>query len=128
MIILDENIPDDQEELLQRRRIHTRRVGRGLGRVGMNDAEIIPLLHGLQRPTFFSLDEDFYKRRWRHERYCLVQLDGDDSFVAECIQNVLAHSTLNTKAKRMGKVIQVNPLGMTMWLVGEQSLFHLEWD
>jgi len=50
--ILDENIVVTQRELLRSWKIHFRRIGGEVGRMGMKDRnEIIPLLHTLRRPT-----------------------------------------------------------------------------
>ena len=56
MNILDENIPKPQRELLERRRIPVRQVGVSIGRKGLLDEEIIPLLQRLRHPTFFTRD------------------------------------------------------------------------
>jgi hypothetical protein len=69
MIVLDENIPKAQRALLQMKRLALRQIGRDLGRRGMNDPELIPLLLALNRPTFVTLDSDFYDRRLCHEKY-----------------------------------------------------------
>ena len=74
--------------------------------MGMKDEEITPLLHELDRPTFFTLDDDFYDRRLRHEGYCLVHLDIEEEVVAEYIRRFLRHREMNTKAKRMGCVVR----------------------
>ena len=76
MNLLDENIPSDQRELLSGWRIRFREIGLGIGHLGMKDSEIIPVLHALKSPTFFTLDSDFYERQvgfaliptqaWRH--------------------------------------------------------------
>jgi hypothetical protein len=73
--ILDENVPESQRLLLRSRRVAVRQIGLDMGRTGMTDDEIIPLLHQLNRPTFFTLDADFCDRRLCHEGYCLVHLD-----------------------------------------------------
>ena len=76
MNILDENIVATQRELLRSWRVHFRRLGSEVGRVGMKDrSEIIPLLHILRRPTFFTRDHDFYKADLGHSGYRLVFLD-----------------------------------------------------
>ena len=54
MNILDENVPESQRSLLRKRRVPVRQVGQDTGRKGMKDNEIIPLLHQLDRPTFFT--------------------------------------------------------------------------
>jgi hypothetical protein len=75
MIILDENFPDSQRQLLQGWRISFKQVAFEIGREGLKDDEIIPLLHQLNRPTFFTLDDDFFKPKLRHAQYCLIYLD-----------------------------------------------------
>ncbi len=53
MNILDENIPKPQRELLEAWRIHVKQIGVNIGRKGMLDEEILPLLQRQRRPTFF---------------------------------------------------------------------------
>jgi len=66
MNVLDENIVASQRELLRSWKIHFRRIGSELGRLGMKDHEdIIPLLHTLPRPTFFTHDHGFYRPMMR---------------------------------------------------------------
>lgn len=93
----------------------------------MNDSDIIPLLHALDRPTLFSLDIDFYRRDLRHQAYCLVYLDVNVDIVAEFIRRVLRHRELNTKAKRMGNVIHVQPQSMTLWRMHHETELQIEW-
>jgi len=55
MNILDENILLSQRDQLRARKVHFRQIGMEIGRSGMKDRnDIIPLLHTLYRPTFFS--------------------------------------------------------------------------
>ena len=68
MNVLDENIAENQRQLLRRYRIPVRQIGSDVGRAGMTDDEIIPLLHCLSSPTFFTRDEDFYDRGLRSNR------------------------------------------------------------
>jgi len=72
MIILDENFPESQRQLLRGWRIPIRQIGYEVGRSGMQDEEIIPFLLQRRRVTFFTLDQGFYKRHFCHARYCLV--------------------------------------------------------
>ncbi len=80
----------------------------------MKDDELIALLRELNRPTFFTLDNDFYDRRLRHKRYCLVYLDVVEDEIAEFVYRVLHHRHFNTRAKRMGCVIRVTPKGLML--------------
>jgi hypothetical protein len=127
MNLLDENVPESQRTLLRSKRIAVRQFGQDLGRKGMKDGEIIPLLLQFNRPTFFTLDSDFYDRRLRHERYCLVHLNVEEETVAQYVRRLLRHRALNTKAKRMGSVIRVLPSGMTLWRIDQEQEGRLPW-
>ncbi|MGH9766776.1 MAG: hypothetical protein ACREAB_05010 [Blastocatellia bacterium] len=75
--------------------------------------QIIPLLHSLRRPTFFTRVHDFYKPNLRHSGYCLVCLDLPPDEVAEYIHCFLRHKSFRTQAQRMGKVVRVRHSGLT---------------
>ena len=107
MIVLDEHFPESQRQLLKGWRIRFRQIGYEIGRRGLKDAEIIPLL--LQHPhlTFFTLDSDFDKVKYCHPHYGLVYLDVDEYEAATFIRRLLKHKKFNTQAKRLGKLIRV---------------------
>lgn len=128
MNVLDENVPESQRALLRRKRVAFRQIGHDLGRKGMNDDDIISLLHELDRPTFFTLDGDFYDRRLRHAGYCLVHLDVEDEDAAEYSRRLLRYRELNTKAKRMGSVIRVAPAGLALWRIRQDQERRLAWQ
>jgi hypothetical protein len=77
----------------------------------MTDEEIIPYLLTLRRPTFFTLDWDFYTADLCHARYCLVYLDVSREECAHFVRRLLAHPQLDTQAKRMGAVIRASYVG-----------------
>jgi len=90
--ILDEDIDRLQRRRLEARKIHVRQVGVEIGRSGMKDLnEVIPLLHGARRSTFFTRDHGFYRPDLRHGRYCLVYLDVARRQIADSIQQFLNH-------------------------------------
>jgi hypothetical protein len=125
--ILDENIPRNQRELLISWRVSIRQIGYDTGRKGIQDDEIIPLLHQLRRPTFFTRDSDFFDRRWCHQRYCLVYMDVDKYEAALFVRWVLRHPELNTQAKRMGAVIRVSRRGLSLYRSHTGGLTFLNW-
>lgn len=91
MNVLDENIIIPERERLRGWKIHFRSIGVEVGRLGMKDREdIIPLLHTLQRPTFFTCDHGFYHPSLRHAGYCLVYLEVDADETAEYIPEAVA--------------------------------------
>jgi hypothetical protein len=125
--ILDQNIPVGQRQLLRNRRIAVRHIGFDLGRPGMKDREIIPLLHSLDRPTLFTLDVGFSKRRLCHPGYCLVYLNIAEEEAAEFVRRTLRHRELNTRAKRMGAVVRVQPAAISLWRLHANQLIRLSW-
>src|SRR5438132_3429491 len=128
MNVLDENIPESQRTLLRTKRVALRQIGQDLGRKGMKDDDLISLLHQLARPTFFTLDSDFYDHRLGHERYCLVYLDVDEDMIAEYVVRLLRHRELNTKAKRLGCVIRASPTAVTLWRIHQEQELRLTWQ
>src|SRR5271157_2263346 len=107
MNILDENIPDSQRLLLKSWRIQVSQIGHEVGRQGLKDEAIIPLLHKSGPATFFTRDKGFYDRRLCHADYCLVCLIMNQYEVATFIRLFLKHPQFNTSARRMGKVIRL---------------------
>jgi hypothetical protein len=125
--VLDENIPRNQRELLLSWRVSIRQIGYDTGRKGIQDDEIIPLLHQLRRPTFFTRDSDFFDRKLCHQRYCLVYLDVDKYEAALFVRRVLRYPELDTQAKRMGAVIRVSHIGLSMYRLRTGNPTFLEW-
>ncbi|MGD2207470.1 MAG: hypothetical protein PVH17_11900 [Anaerolineae bacterium] len=127
MNILDENVLASQCHLLRGWRISFRQIGHEVGRQGMDDAEIIPLLHSLRQPTFFTLDDDFYERHLCHAGYCLVYLNVKRSEAAIFVRRLLRHPEFDTQAKRMGAVIRVSHVGLTLWRLHAEEETFIEW-
>jgi hypothetical protein len=126
--ILDENIIDSQRRLLNSWRIPVRQIGYEIGQKGMKDREIIPFLHQLNQPTFFTRDDDFYERRLCHAGYCLVYLDVRKEEAAVFVRRVLRLTAFKTKAKRMGKVIRASHVGLALWKLNAGKEEYLDWD
>jgi hypothetical protein len=127
MNILDENIPKPQRELLEGRRISVRQVGVNIGRKGLLDEEIIPLLQSLRQPTFFTRDSDFYERRLCHRKYCIVYILVEKSEAALFVRRFLRHPNFKTQANRMGTVIRVSRAGISFWRLHQSQEEHVGW-
>lgn len=93
----------------------------------MKDDEIIPLLHQLRRPTFFTADLDFYRYRLRHARYCLVYLEVEEDQTAIFIRSVLCYPQFDTEAKRMGNIIRASHTGLMVWHLHAEGAIELSW-
>jgi len=74
MNILDENIVKSQRQHLRSWRISVRQIGHDIAHKGLQDEEILPFLHHLRQPTFFTRDLGFYRREVCHRQYGIVCL------------------------------------------------------
>lgn len=127
MNILDENIPKNQRQLLTGWGIRIRQLGVDMGRRGMQDDEIVHFLLQHRRPTFFTRDEDFYKRRLCHAHYSLVFLAVEKNEAAIFVRRLLRHPEFSTQARRMGAVIRASSAGLSLWRLHAAREMHLRW-
>jgi hypothetical protein len=127
MIILDEHTPPDQRHILRLWRLKVRHIGSDIGRKGMQDEEIIPLLHALRTPTFFTLDAGFYRRELCHERYCIAHLTVTQQEIAVFVRRFLRHPEFDALARRMGAVVHIAHPGLSVWRLGDPREGHLDW-
>lgn len=93
----------------------------------MQDDEIIPFLLSLRRPTFFSLDFDFYQRTLCHARYCLVSMEVKQYEVATFVRRLLHHPAFNTETKRMGAVIRLSHANLSVWRLHAEKEELIDW-
>ena len=127
MNVLDENIVAQQCRRLEQWHIPFRQVGRHLSTHGTPDENLIPLLHRLPQPTFFTHDEDFFKASLCHSHYALVYLDVTDKETAEFVRRFLKHPTFDTQIKRLGLVVRVRPEAVQYWRKGGSGLQTVGW-
>ena len=127
MNVLDENILESQRQWLQSRRIPVRQIGQELGRKGMQDEEISPLLLALRRPTLFTRDLGLYSRSLCHARYCVVVLAVGQYEMAHFIRRFLRHGAFATQAGRMGAVVRVMHTGLVAWRLNAGRELRLAW-
>lgn len=117
MIILDENIPESQWQLL-----------RSWSEKGITDEDLTGFLIQQPRPTFFTRDDDFYDKRLCHSRYCLVYLVARPNEAASFARRLLRHPLFKTRAQRLGCVIRVPSSGLQMWRLREPREIFLSWN
>ena len=127
MIILDENIIESQAQLLRSWRITFRQIGQNVGRAGMKDDELIPLLHSLRRPTLFTRDLRFYTRDEPHAGYCIVCLSVEQGEVASFARRFLKQADFDTQSKRMGAIITASQSGLRIKRLNVASETELKW-
>jgi hypothetical protein len=101
---------------------------RELAQPGIQDPDIIPLLHHSNRPVLFTHNQDYFKRALIHPAYCLVWLDLYDGDAAIFIQRFLRHAAFASHRKRMGKVIRLHPQRINFWEKGQTALQTIKWQ
>lgn len=128
MNVVDENIIAPERERLRAWRVHFRRIGGDIGHLGMKDREeIVPLLHTLRQPTFFTRDHGFYRPALLHRGYCLVYLDVEVDETATYIRRFLRHTEFRTQSQRMGKVVRVRHSSVSYWQVNQRGERTFGW-
>lgn len=128
MIILDENIPESQGQLLRSGRIRALLVGQDISEKGIKDDRLAKFLLKQSRPTFFTRDEGFYDRRLCHAGYCLVYLAVRPNESAFFVRRILRFPHLNVRAKRLGAVIRASSAGLQMWRLRQAREIFLFWN
>jgi hypothetical protein len=127
MNVLDENVPRYYWQYLKTVRLPMRQVGYEVGRSGMHDDEIVPLLLSLSHPTFFTLDQDFYTPKLCHARYGLVWLDVLQVETALFVRRFLRHPMFDTVDKRMGTVVRVSHGALWVWRLKALGEAKVNW-
>jgi hypothetical protein len=127
MIILDENIPESQRQILERRRIRCYQIGVNLGTKGLQDEAVPSLLVRARHPTFFTRDQGFYEPRVCHARYCVVCLVVGRDEVAAFVQRLLRHPHFDSHVKRLGTVVRVSSAGIRLWRLRQESELVVAW-
>jgi hypothetical protein len=108
--LLDENFPEDQRPLLRAWRIPFRQIGREVSRLGIKDADIIPVLHRHRRVTFLTQDKGFFDKEICHP---LFYLDVPTDDAAYNVRLFLRHTHFNSVAKRMGSLLACITIAFT---------------
>jgi hypothetical protein len=125
--LLDENFPEDQRTLLREWHIPFRQIGREVSHRGVQDPDIVALLHRLRRVTFFTNDGGFFDWRLCHAASCLVLLDVRADDAACYLRRFLRHPHFNSEAKRMGTVARVHHDGVDFWQRNRAGLQRVAW-
>ena len=128
MNLLDENIIASQRELLRSWRVSVRQIGHDFEPKGLQDAQIISLLHRHRRTTFFTRDLGFYDSSLCHPRYCLVCLAVSKSEVAVFVRRLLREDEFKTQSKRLGSVIYVSHDRILFWRWKSKSERRATWS
>lgn len=125
--ILDEHVIASHVDQIRRKIPSTAQIGIDWGESGWDDIEqIIPHLHH-SKATFHTLDEDFFKRRFLHNDYCIIFYDLSGKDFVEFFQKILKHPLFDTHAKRLGKIIKVSLTHLSYWDSADYQIHETSW-
>jgi hypothetical protein len=127
VIVLDENIFAGQRAQLRNLHMSVHQIGYDVGRKGMSDEEILPLLRRLRRPTFLTRDPDFFDKRICSDRYCLAYLDVQPAHAAQYIRRFLRQPNFKSWTQRKGCVIRVAAAGVSVWRIRAPRVARYQW-
>lgn len=127
MNLLDENFPDDQLPILRQWGIPFRQLGRGVAALGVQDDDVVSLLHRRRRVTFFTQDWDFFRAALCHPAYCLVWLDVRADDTAICVRRFLQHPRFASVAQRLGIVARAHHDGVHFSERNRAGLQRVSW-
>jgi hypothetical protein len=126
--ILDENVDAVARQQLRTLNVRFRHIGTDIGHSGMKDRnDVIPLLHSLKNPTFFTRDEDYYSRDLIHSRYCLVYLDVPPGESARHIFRFLRDRRFRKNSDRVGRVLRLRQKKLSYYELKVDLERHLSW-
>jgi hypothetical protein len=128
VLVLDENIPESQRQLLRSWRIPIRQIGLDVGRKGMKDDAIVPLLHRLSSPTFFTRDKGFFLPELCHASYAIVVLAIGQQEAASFTRRVLRHPKLRSHSQRAGSVLLVEHMGIRFFRLHTEKEGFIRWS
>ncbi len=127
MILLDENVPRDQHDLLRSWGIRCRLIGQDIANLSIGDDNIVALLHRLKNPTLLTRDKHFFARQLSHRTYCLAWLDVAPEESGLFARQFLAHPRFATHSRRQGVVAHVHHDGITFWKPAAPALQKVDW-
>jgi hypothetical protein len=78
--------------------------------------------------AFFSRDRDYFDRRLRHPKLCVVWLDVAQGEAATFVRLTLRHRSLRTRRSRMGCVVRVAHVGLFVWRLKASNQVTVDWS
>jgi hypothetical protein len=126
--LLDENIPEEQRLKLIRWHLPMKQIGVDAGFKGMDDRDdVLPMLHVLPKPTFFTLDLGLYYKKFCHPRHGVAIFRVNKREAADYIRRFLKHPDFDTHNKHMGWVVEVHKSIIKGMRVGKTDEFKFNW-
>jgi hypothetical protein len=92
------------------------------------DERVPELLLTLNRPTFVTIDGDFWNRKLCHRHYCILFFalaTREEHLLPDQLRRLFRLPEFRTRAARMGKVARIQQQVVTYWQAGEKKRLQL---
>ncbi len=129
-IIVDEQLGRTEVLLPLKKWITARKIESFRPFEVIKDDRVLQILWELKRPTFVTIDSNFYDKRHCDKRYCLVYfvlVPLEQNQLPHLLRRLLQLPEFKTKAARMGKVARVSKTGVRYWQLNDDEEHRLEW-
>jgi hypothetical protein len=94
------------------------------------DERIPEILLTLKQPTFITIDQGFWSRRWCHPGYCIVYFalrNDQQELIPQLLRELLHKPDFRSRASRMGRVARVSSASIEYWSAQQSGLQQLAW-
>jgi hypothetical protein len=94
------------------------------------DDRVPEILQTRRQPTFVTIDEDFWRRRWCHPAYGILYFalrEDQQEQLPDLLRALLRRPEFRTRSARMGKLVRVSTISIDYWQVPPRQLHHIAW-
>jgi hypothetical protein len=94
------------------------------------DDRVPEILRTLSKPTFVTIDEDFWDVRWCDPSYAILHFalrNDQQKNLPALLRALFRLPEFRTRAQRMGKVARVSAATVEWWQFPKASLHHRVW-
>jgi hypothetical protein len=129
-IIVDEQLGRTEVLLPLRRWITAQKIESLRPFEVIKDDRVLQILWEFKRPTFVTIDSEFYDKRNCDKRYCLVYFvltPLEQNQLPGLLRQLLRLPEFKTRVVRMGKVVRVSRLGVRYWQLNDNEEYNIEW-
>ncbi len=95
------------------------------------DERVPVILQTLNRPTFITIDKDFWDQDLCHPSYAILYFafrDDEQFLLPRTLRALFRQPDFRTRARRMGKVARVSSSIVSWWQFQETGLQRFEWN
>lgn len=130
LFIVDDQLAASEVYAPLRELLKSQRLQQLRPREHILDDRVPQILLTLDRPTFVTIDGDFWDRRLCHSRYCILYFSlatADQGKLPDQLRRLLRKSEFRTRAGRMGKVIRAAPSAIDYWEHARPTFKRIYW-